>query len=100
MMVPANPEDAAAHRAWVPSERQSTKETEAMTDEAPKTEFVPAPEPTREERAAVLVAEFEHAHAHNAPVSFVMLAELRDLLGVAKPEPIEEAQGDQAPTGD
>jgi hypothetical protein len=73
---------------------------EVKNDEASKTEFVPAPEPTREDRAAVLISEFEHAHAHNAPVSLGMLAELRDLLGVAKPEPMEEAQGDQAPTGD
>jgi hypothetical protein len=65
---------------------------EVKTDEAPKTEFVPEPEPTREERAATLIAEFEHAHAHNAPVSLGMLAELRDLLGVAKPAP--DAAGD------
>lgn len=50
------------------------------------------PPPTKEERAAILIAEFEHAHAHNAPVSLGMLAELRDLLGVAKPEP--DATGD------
>jgi hypothetical protein len=60
---------------------------DAKSAEALKTEFVPTPEPTREERAAILLGEFEHAHSHNAPVSLGMLVELRDLLGVTKPEP-------------
>lgn len=41
-----------------------------------------APEPSKEERASTLVAEYERAMDHNAPRTSVELNELRDLLGV------------------
>ena len=43
-------------------------------------------EPSMEERAARLVADMEHAMAHNSPISIAMMNEARALLGVAKPD--------------
>lgn len=51
-----------------------------MANEESKT-VAAEPEPTREERAAALLAEFEHAMVHNAPITAPMMAELRELLG-------------------
>lgn len=49
--------------------------------------------PSREDRAKALIAHMEHAAKHNAPIGHVMLAEMRDLLGV-KDEP--EVDGEPA----
>lgn len=50
------------------------------------------PAPSREERAAAVVAELEHAIAHNAPVTLAMLKEIRDLLDVPAPDDTPVAQ--------
>jgi len=60
-----------------------------MTDEvnaaAPLHAHADAHDPTMEERAKTLVADFEHAHKHNAPVTPSMLTELKAVLGHAEP---------------
>jgi hypothetical protein len=44
------------------------------------------PVPSREERAAAVVAELEHAIQHNAPVTLAVLKEIRELLDVPAPD--------------
>lgn len=61
-----------------------------MSDESKKTDgeaasaamagTVEAAEPTRAERARALVADFEHAHRNNGPMTLGMIAELKVLL--------------------
>jgi len=42
-------------------------------------------EPTLEERAKTLVADFEHAHKHNSPIAPSMIKELKALLPHGEP---------------
>lgn len=51
---------------------------------------VEPPEPTREERAGALFAQFEHAHKHNAPLTPPMIQELKVLLLNADETPARE----------
>lgn len=50
------------------------------------------PQPSREDRAAAVVAELEHAIAHNAPVTLAALKEIRELLEVPAPDDTPVAQ--------
>jgi len=56
--------------------------TDEVTAAAPAQAHVDVAEPTMEERAKALVAEFEHAHKHNAPVTPAIIAELKAIFGL------------------
>ena len=61
--------------------------------------YVAPAEASREDRAAAVVADLEHAMKHNGPVSPAVLAEVKDLLGVrdAHPDEGEEAEAHNEP---
>jgi len=42
--------------------------------------YVEPPAPSRDQRVNALIAEVEHAMAHNAPLTVAMLAEMKALL--------------------
>lgn len=53
---------------------------------------------SKEDRAAKVIADLEHAVKHNAPVALETIRELRDMLGVAEKVAEEEtAEGEAGP---
>lgn len=64
-----------------PAASVAAPEPAAPPAEAPANVPAAAPEPTHAERAVALIAEVEHAHATNSPLTAAMVAELKALLG-------------------
>lgn len=75
--APAAPAASAA-----PAAPEAMPDAAAPPMPAAASASAPEPEPTHEERSHRLVADFEHAMKHNAPMTMAMARELRSLLGV------------------
>lgn len=57
--------------------------------------YVEAEAPSREERVAALIRDFEHVMKHNSPISIAMMGELKALL--APDEAQVPAEGEPDP---
>lgn len=76
--VEAQPEE---HQAPTVDE-MTAKRNEENLQRAIEHGYREEPEPSREERARILVADMEHTVANNGPITLAMMREVRELLGV------------------
>lgn len=76
------PNAEAEHQAPSVEEKLAAQNEANLQKAVTEGGYKPEAGPNREERARILIADMEHAVAHNAPITIAMLREMRKLLGV------------------